>query len=122
MYHPNGEKELTYMLTTIDKKHINYPEEIDTPTAYLCFVNMSLNSIILTPGARFAHTHSSNFHLIVPLKRPECTRIVFLKNEFSRNTTDAQLQPQIFWFTSIEVYVLPGTVSLNMTCFGKIKL
>jgi hypothetical protein len=54
---------------------INYPDNIGTPTADLLLIKILLNSVISTPGARFAMADISNFYLMTPLKRPEYAKI-----------------------------------------------
>ena len=46
-----------------------------TPTADMITVKILLNSVISTPGARFANADISNFYLMTPLKRPEYIRM-----------------------------------------------
>jgi hypothetical protein len=53
---------------------INYPDNVDSPTANLLLIKIFLNSVISTKGARFAGA-DSNFYLMTPLKRPEYTKI-----------------------------------------------
>ena len=54
---------------------INYPDGIGTPTANLILIKIFLNSVILTPGAKFANADKSNFYLMMPLKQPEYAKI-----------------------------------------------
>ena len=54
---------------------INYPYELTTRTADLTTSNIMWNSVISTPGARFACAHAKNFYLCTPLDRNEYTRI-----------------------------------------------
>ena len=54
---------------------INYPEDVGTPTANLLLIKIFLNSVISTPGARFANADISNFYLMTPLKRPEYAKV-----------------------------------------------
>ena len=54
---------------------INYPDDVGTPTANLLLIKIFLNSVISTPGARFATADISNFYLMTPLKRPEYAKI-----------------------------------------------
>ena len=56
---------------------INYPDNVGTPTANLLLIRIFLNSIISTPGAKFANADISNFYLMMPLKRPEYAKIKF---------------------------------------------
>jgi hypothetical protein len=55
---------------------INYPDDVGTPTANLLLIKILLNSVISTPGAKFATADISNFYLMSPLmKRPEYAKI-----------------------------------------------
>ena len=54
---------------------INYPEDVGTPTADLLLIKIFLNSVISTPGAKFANADISNFYLGTPLTRPEYAKI-----------------------------------------------
>ncbi|KAL7480170.1 hypothetical protein ACHAW6_005874 [Cyclotella cf. meneghiniana] len=54
---------------------INYPDDVGTPTADLLLIKIFLNSVISTPGAKFANADISNFYLMTPLKRPEYAKI-----------------------------------------------
>jgi hypothetical protein len=54
---------------------INFPDDVGTPTADLLLIKIFLNSVISTPGARFANADISNFYLMTPLTRPEYARI-----------------------------------------------
>ena len=54
---------------------INYPEDVGTPTANLLLIKIFFNSVISTPGAKFATADISNFYLMTPLKRPEYAKI-----------------------------------------------
>eukprot|EP00804_Cyclotella_cryptica_P002199 CCRYP_018252-RA/>CCRYP_018252-RA protein AED:0.18 eAED:0.16 QI:0/0/0/1/0.4/0.16/6/0/1101 len=54
---------------------INYPEDVDTPTANLLLIKIFLNSVISTKGARFAGADIANFYLITSLTRPEYAKI-----------------------------------------------
>lgn len=53
---------------------IHYPDNVGTPTADLLLINIFLNSVISTKGARFANADISNFYLGTPLHRPEYTQ------------------------------------------------
>ncbi|KAL7480683.1 hypothetical protein ACHAW6_006349, partial [Cyclotella cf. meneghiniana] len=55
----------------------NYQDNVGTPTANLLLIKIFLNSIISTPGAKFANSDISNFYLMTPLKRPEYAKIKF---------------------------------------------
>ena len=54
---------------------VNYPDDVGTPTANLLLIKILLNSVISTPGAKFATADISNFYLMTPLKRPEYAKI-----------------------------------------------
>ena len=54
---------------------ICYPNDVGTPTADLLLIKIFLNSVISTPGARFATADISNFYLMTPLHRPEYAKI-----------------------------------------------
>jgi hypothetical protein len=54
---------------------LNYPDNLGTPTANLLLIKILLNSVISTPGAKFATAVISNFYLMTPLKRPEYAKI-----------------------------------------------
>ena len=54
---------------------INYSDDVGTPTANLLLIKILLNSIISTPGARFANADISNFYLMTPLKHPEYAKV-----------------------------------------------
>jgi hypothetical protein len=54
---------------------INYPEDVGTPTANLLLIKIFFNSVISTPGAKFANADISNFYLMTPLKQPEYAKI-----------------------------------------------
>ena len=57
---------------------INYPDDVGAPTANLLLIKIFLNSVISTPGAKFANADISNFYLMMPLKHPEYAKIKFL--------------------------------------------
>ena len=52
-----------------------YPGELTTPTSYLTTSTGMWNSIITTPGPRFACTYASNFYLATPLENFQNTKI-----------------------------------------------
>jgi hypothetical protein len=54
---------------------INYPEDVGIPTANLLLIKIFFNSVISTPGAKFATADISNFYLMTPLKQPEYAKI-----------------------------------------------
>eukprot|EP00804_Cyclotella_cryptica_P000392 CCRYP_008696-RA/>CCRYP_008696-RA protein AED:0.37 eAED:0.37 QI:0/0/0/1/0/0/5/0/407 len=51
------------------------PDDVGTPTADLLLIKIFLNSVISTPGARFATADLSNFYLCTPMPRPEFGRV-----------------------------------------------
>jgi hypothetical protein len=60
---------------TVGGNRIDYPGKVSTPTADLTTVKLLLNSVISTPGARFATADISNFYLNNPMERYEYMRI-----------------------------------------------
>ena len=60
---------------TFGGTNINYPDDCRTPTADLQLIKILLNSVISTPGARFANADLSNFYYNHELKRPEFARV-----------------------------------------------
>ena len=50
---------------------INYPGNVGTPTADILSVNLLMNSVMFTPGAKIFTADIRNFHLMTPLKRKE---------------------------------------------------
>eukprot|EP00804_Cyclotella_cryptica_P014825 CCRYP_015027-RA/>CCRYP_015027-RA protein AED:0.12 eAED:0.12 QI:0/0/0/1/0.2/0.16/6/0/1256 len=60
---------------TLGGNLINYPDDVGTPTADLLLIKIFLNSVISTPGAKFANADISNFYLMTPLKRPEFAKV-----------------------------------------------
>ena len=54
---------------------INYPDDVGTLTANLLLIKIFLNSVISTPGARFANANISNYYLMTQLKLPEYAKI-----------------------------------------------
>eukprot|EP00804_Cyclotella_cryptica_P028276 CCRYP_014613-RA/>CCRYP_014613-RA protein AED:0.37 eAED:0.37 QI:0/0/0/1/0/0/4/0/451 len=54
---------------------IHYPNDVGTPTADLLLIKIFLNSVISTPGARYATADLSNFYLCTPMPRPEFGRV-----------------------------------------------
>jgi hypothetical protein len=49
--------------------------DVGTPTADLLLIKIFFNSVISTPGAKFANADLANFYLMTPLKRVEFARI-----------------------------------------------
>jgi hypothetical protein len=60
---------------TFGGNDINYPDDCGTPTADLLLIKIFLNSVISTPGAKFANADLSNFYYNHDLKRPEFARV-----------------------------------------------
>ena len=54
---------------------IRFIQDVGTPTANLLLIKIFFNSVISTPGAKFATADISNFYLMTPLKRPEYAKI-----------------------------------------------
>jgi hypothetical protein len=74
-YKPNkAEKEHTRFTVGGDK--INYPGNCATPTGDPTLFKIILNSVILTPGARFMSLDIKNFYLNMPMSRYEYIRII----------------------------------------------
>ena len=48
---------------------INYPGNAGKPTEDMLSVNLLLNSVVSTPGAKFSNACIRNFYLMTPLKR-----------------------------------------------------
>jgi hypothetical protein len=68
-------KDLYQTRATMVDNLINYPDDVGTPTANLLLIKIFLNSVILTPEARFANANISNFYLITWLKQPDYAKI-----------------------------------------------
>ena len=60
---------------TVGGNLISYPDELTTRTADLITVKTMLNSVVSTPGARFAGADAGNFYLNTPLDDPEYMRM-----------------------------------------------
>ena len=54
---------------------INYPGEVQTPTADMLLVKILFNSVVSSPNAKFMSMDISNFYLETPLKQPEYMRL-----------------------------------------------
>jgi hypothetical protein len=54
---------------------VHYPDKVSTPTADLSTVKLLLNSVISTPGARFATFDLKDFYLGTLMARKEYMRI-----------------------------------------------
>jgi hypothetical protein len=60
---------------TVGGNNISFPGKVSTPTADLTTVKLLLNSVISSPGAKFATADISNFYLNNPMERFEYMRI-----------------------------------------------
>jgi hypothetical protein len=60
---------------TMGGNHINYPDDVGTPTANLLLIKIFVNSVISTKGAKFANADLANLYLMTPLKWPEYAKI-----------------------------------------------
>jgi hypothetical protein len=60
---------------TVGGNLIRYPDKVSTPTAELSTVKLLLNSVISTPGARFATFDLKDFYLGTPMMRKEYMQI-----------------------------------------------
>jgi hypothetical protein len=60
---------------TVGGNRIDYPGKVSTQTADLTTVKLLLNSVLSTPGARFATADISNFYLNNPMERFEYMQI-----------------------------------------------
>jgi hypothetical protein len=54
---------------TVGGNLLHYPIKVSTPTADLSTVKLLLNSVISTPGARFATFDLKDFYLSTPMMR-----------------------------------------------------
>jgi hypothetical protein len=68
-------KEPNRSRATVGGNLINCEDDVGTPTADLLLIKIFFNSVISTPGAKFANADLANFYLMTPLKRPEYARI-----------------------------------------------
>ena len=55
----------------IGGNQINYPGEVETPTADMLVEKLLFNSAVSKRNAKFMNMDISNFYLMIPLKRPE---------------------------------------------------
>jgi hypothetical protein len=60
---------------TVGGNLVHYPDKVSTPAADLSTVKLLLNSVISTPGARFATFDLKDFYLGTPMMRKEYMRI-----------------------------------------------
>ena len=72
---PTREKEKNITRFTVSGYRIDYPGEVDTPTADMLVAKILFNSEISTKGSRFMTIDISKFYLMTPLKLPEYIRI-----------------------------------------------
>ncbi len=73
-YKPNKEeKERTQLTAGGDR--INYPEDVGTPTADMTLVQILLNSVISTKGAKCVMLDLKDFYLNTPMKRYKYMRL-----------------------------------------------
>ena len=68
-------EEQNRVRATMGGNLVHYPDDVGTPTADLLLIKIFLNSVISTPGARFANADISNFYLLTPLTRPEYAKV-----------------------------------------------
>ena len=67
---PNKE-EVKRTCLTMGGDKVNYHFEVRTPTVEMLLVKTHLNSVILTPNARYMTIDIGNFYLDTPMIRPE---------------------------------------------------
>jgi hypothetical protein len=60
---------------TVGDNLSHYPDKVSTPTADLSTFKLLLNSVISTPGARFATFNLKYFYVGTPMARKEYMRI-----------------------------------------------
>ena len=60
---------------TLAGGHIQYPENLGTPTGSLDLVKMIINSVISRRNTRFVCFDAANFYLQTPMANPEYVRI-----------------------------------------------
>lgn len=68
-------EEQNQVRATMGVNLIHYPDDVGTPTADLLVINIFLNSVISTPGARYANADISNFYLGTPLHCPGYAKV-----------------------------------------------
>jgi hypothetical protein len=85
---PN-KKEIHQTRLTVGGDRINYPGNCGTPTTDMLLVKIHLNSVISTPGAKYACFEVKNFYLNTPMDRPEYVHIKIedVPDEINNNTT-----------------------------------
>ena len=74
---PNKE-EVKRTCLTMGGDKVNYHFEVRTPTVEMLLVKTHLNSVILTPNARYMTIDIGNFYLDTPMIRPEYFHIHIL--------------------------------------------
>jgi hypothetical protein len=89
---------------------IEYPYELTTRTADLTTSKILWNSVISTPGARFAAADIKNFYLNTPLDRYEYMRMPLkLTPQPFIDQYDLQAQAKMDMFTSKSKRVCMGS-------------
>ena len=76
----------------VDGSRTNIGMDCGTPTASLLTVELLLNSVISTVGARFMSINIKDFYLNTPMEHPE-----FLRRKISINLRRMLLSTIIFW-------------------------
>jgi hypothetical protein len=72
---PAWESWSKYNQIMIGGNLVHYPSSVGTRTADLLTVNLLLNSIISTPGARFMSLDINNFYFMAPMTRYKYARM-----------------------------------------------
>ena len=67
----NEKSEKNRTRFVVGGNRINYPSEVETPTADMLVAKLLFNSVVSTRNAKFMTMDISNFYLMTPLKRPE---------------------------------------------------
>ena len=75
VYYRAQKKDPNRVRITVGFNLIKYPYELTTRTADVTTSKIMWNSVISTPGARFACADAKNFYLCTPLDRNEYMRI-----------------------------------------------
>ena len=109
--HPQKEETNRTRLTMGGDK-INIPMDCGTPTASLLTVELLLNSIISTPGAKFLGLDLKDFYLNTPMERPEFLRMkidTFPEDEIEHYKLREKVDANGFLFIRVErgMYGLP---------------
>jgi hypothetical protein len=66
---PKKIDKLNMMRLVAGGDRVHYPYNAGTPTANLLTVKLLINSVILTPGARFFTMDIKNFYLCTPMSQ-----------------------------------------------------